>query len=106
MSDETPDLTLLARQQRQILTELGSMRDDMAVLTAIALRQDSTLTALLVSCPRSPSHLAAHAGDQQATENKELVSRILRFATMADFRFGALEHDRAERPAFRWRQPN
>jgi hypothetical protein len=26
----------------------------------------------LVSRPRSPSHLAGHAGDQQATENKEL----------------------------------
>jgi hypothetical protein len=95
VSDETPDLTQLAGQQRQILTELGNMRDDMAVLTAIALRQDSTLTALLVSCPRSPSHLAAHAGDQQATENKELVSRILRFATMADFRFGTLGEIRA-----------
>ena len=45
--DETPDLTLLASQQRQILTELGSVRDDMAVLTAIVLRQDGTLTALL-----------------------------------------------------------
>jgi hypothetical protein len=47
VSDETPDLTLLARQQRQILTGLGGMRSDMAVLTAIALRQDGTLTALL-----------------------------------------------------------
>jgi hypothetical protein len=47
MPDEAPDLSLLARQQRQILTELGSMRDDRAVLTAIAMRQDGTLTALL-----------------------------------------------------------
>jgi hypothetical protein len=31
MPDEAPDLSLLARQQRQILTELGSMRDDRAV---------------------------------------------------------------------------
>jgi len=48
MSDDTtPDLSLLARQQRQILTEMGSMRDDLAVLTAIAMRQDGTLGALL-----------------------------------------------------------
>jgi len=48
MSDDTtPDLSLLARQQRQILTEMGSMRDDLAVLTAIAMRQDGPLAALL-----------------------------------------------------------
>ena len=48
MSDDvTPDLTLLARKQRQILSELGGMRDDLAVLTAIAMRQDGTLAALL-----------------------------------------------------------
>ena len=48
MSDDaTPDLSLLARQQRQILTELGSVRDDLAVLTAIAMRQDATLSGLL-----------------------------------------------------------
>jgi hypothetical protein len=50
--DETPNLTIpnltiLAHQQRQILTELGSVRDDMAVLTAIVLRQDGTMSALL-----------------------------------------------------------
>lgn len=49
MSDDiTPDLSLLARQQRQILSEIGSMRDDLAVLTAVAMRQDGTLSALLV----------------------------------------------------------
>jgi hypothetical protein len=58
---------------------------------ALALQLRFDTIEALVSCPRSPSHLAAHAGDQQATENKELVSRILRFATMADFRFGTLE---------------
>jgi hypothetical protein len=40
---DLPDLRLIGRQQRQILAELGSMRDDVSVLTAIALRQDSTL---------------------------------------------------------------
>jgi len=48
MSDDTtPDLTILPRQHRQILTEIGSMRDDLAVLTAIAMRQDGTLATLL-----------------------------------------------------------
>lgn len=48
MSDEGEvDLGLLAHQQRQIITELSGLRDDMHVLTAIVLRQDGTLTALL-----------------------------------------------------------
>jgi len=48
MSDEAaPDLSLLARQQRQLLSEMGGMRDDLAVLTAIVMRQDGTLAALL-----------------------------------------------------------
>jgi hypothetical protein len=48
MSDDTtPDLSLLVPQQRQILTEMGGMRDDLTVLTAIAMRQDGTLAALL-----------------------------------------------------------
>jgi hypothetical protein len=41
------DLSLLARLQRQLLTEIGSMRDDMSVLTAIVMRQDGTLSAVL-----------------------------------------------------------
>jgi len=47
MSDDSPDLSLLARQQRQLLSEMGSLRDDLAVLTAIAMRQDGTMAALL-----------------------------------------------------------
>jgi hypothetical protein len=48
MSDNAiPELSLIARQQGIILSELGSMRDDLAVLTAIAMRQDGTLGALL-----------------------------------------------------------
>ncbi len=48
MSDNpSADLSLTAHQQRQIITGLASMRDDMTVLTAIAMRQDGTLAALL-----------------------------------------------------------
>jgi hypothetical protein len=45
--DSRPDVSLLARQRRQFLTKVGSLRDDVGVLTAIALRQDGTLKALL-----------------------------------------------------------
>ena len=48
MSDDPQaGLSMLARQQRQILAEMGSMRDDLAVLTAIAMREDGILAALL-----------------------------------------------------------
>lgn len=45
--DASPDPGLIARQQRQIITDLATMREDLSVLTAIVLRQDATLTALL-----------------------------------------------------------
>ena len=47
MSESGADLSLIARQQRQLLTDIASMREDVSVLTAIVLRQDATLTALL-----------------------------------------------------------
>ncbi len=48
MSDEPQaDLSLIARQQRQILTEMGTMRDDMAVMTAILQRLDGTVSGLV-----------------------------------------------------------
>ena len=47
MSDATPDLTLLTQLVRQVIAEQGVARDDMRVLTAIAMRQDNTLAALL-----------------------------------------------------------
>lgn len=48
MSDDTtPDFSLLARQQRQIEWEMGGMRDEIAVLTAVAVRQVRDASALL-----------------------------------------------------------
>jgi uncharacterized coiled-coil DUF342 family protein len=48
MSDDAEtDLTLIAHQQKQIISDIASLRDDMRVLTAIAMRQDGTLAALL-----------------------------------------------------------
>jgi hypothetical protein len=47
MSDNPVTLDFLARQQAKILDEVASLRDDMGVLTAIVIRLDGTLTALL-----------------------------------------------------------
>ena len=47
MSDATPDLTLLTQLVRQVIAEQAVAGDEMRVLTAIALRQDNTLAALL-----------------------------------------------------------
>jgi len=48
MSDgETVDLQFIARQQRQMMTEIGSMRDDMAVMMAILMRVDGTVAGLV-----------------------------------------------------------
>ena len=50
MSDgTTSEVSPLARQQRQMLTEMGIVRDEIAVLIAIAMRQDRTLAALLAA---------------------------------------------------------
>jgi len=48
MSDQPQaDLSLIARQQAQLLSEMGTLRDDMAVLTAIVQRLDGTMADLV-----------------------------------------------------------
>ena len=48
MSDEPQaDLSLIARQQRQVLAEMGVMRDDMSVKMAILPRLDGTVMGLV-----------------------------------------------------------
>lgn len=48
MTDEPEaDLGLIARQQRQLLSEMGTMRDDMAVMMAILQRVDGTMGGLV-----------------------------------------------------------
>jgi hypothetical protein len=42
-----PDLNFLVYQNERILTELGSLRDDMSVLTAMVMRLDGSHAALL-----------------------------------------------------------
>ncbi len=48
MSDEAnPSLDLIARQLQLVLADVRRLRDDTRVLTAIAMRRDHTLSALL-----------------------------------------------------------
>lgn len=48
MSDQPQvDLTLIARQQKQMLTEMATMRDDMGVMMAILQRLDGTVAGLV-----------------------------------------------------------
>ncbi len=46
MSDEA-DLSLIARQQREMLSEIGAIRDNIAVTAAIAWRIDGTISRLV-----------------------------------------------------------
>lgn len=47
MADEPITLEFLARQQQRVLDEMGSMRDDMQVLTAMVMRLDGTVGFVL-----------------------------------------------------------
>ncbi len=48
MSDESnPDLRFIARQLKQLTTEVSSLRDDMNVMAAMVMRQDHTLGTVL-----------------------------------------------------------
>ena len=47
MADEPITLEFLARQQQRMLDEMGSMRDDMQVLTAMVMRLDGTVGLIL-----------------------------------------------------------
>jgi hypothetical protein len=47
MADEPITLEFLARQQQRMLDEMGAMRDDMQVLTAMVMRLDGTVGLVL-----------------------------------------------------------
>lgn len=47
MSGEAaPHLTFIARQVLQLINDVGTLKDDLTVLTAIATRQDATFSGL------------------------------------------------------------
>lgn len=64
MSD-TVDLTLIARQQRQLIEEMATLRDDMTVLIAIVQRLDGTMSGLVneIRATHTHSNRALIAGD-------------------------------------------
>jgi hypothetical protein len=47
MSNEPITLEFLAHQQQRMLDEMGSVRDDMQVLTAMVMRLDGTVGLVL-----------------------------------------------------------
>jgi hypothetical protein len=47
MSEPEIDLAYIGRALQRLTDDVGSLRDDMNVLTAIVMRQDATLNALL-----------------------------------------------------------
>ena len=49
------DLNFIARQIDRLLSDVASIRDDMAVLTAIVLRLDGSFTALLQETRATPA---------------------------------------------------
>ena len=60
MSDEPfgADFGLLMRQQREMLSEIRTMRDDMSVLAAIVQRMDGTLSGLVNEIRATHSQLS------------------------------------------------
>lgn len=62
MSDETPvSLELILRHIKLQTEEIRSLRDDVNVLTAIAMRQDGTLTNMLTELRATHSQFARMA---------------------------------------------
>ena len=69
MSDDTsPDPGLITWQLRLALSEMGSLRDDLNVLTAIAMRQGYTLSALLTEVRAMHSQRSRLANRVRALE--------------------------------------
>lgn len=68
--DQQINLGLIARQQKQVLDEIGSMRDDMAVMMAILMRQDATITTLLPELRAMHSQHGRLANRLRALEEK------------------------------------
>jgi hypothetical protein len=48
MSDQATDLQLILRGQEQMIQEHVTFRDDMRVMSAMLMRMDNTLAALLI----------------------------------------------------------
>jgi hypothetical protein len=74
MSDDSePDLRFVVRLLRQVGSGVASLKDDMNVMSAILMRQDHTLAALLTevrAMHSQHSRLANRVGVLEAAEPK------------------------------------
>ena len=48
MSDQSPNLQLLLRQQQRMMDDFAEFRDQLTVLTAISMRLESSITSLTI----------------------------------------------------------
>lgn len=67
---ETVNLDFLAAQQRRILDEIASMRDDIKVLTAIVLRHEETLIRVLEQLTAMVAQNARIVGGLRALDER------------------------------------
>ena len=65
-----PDLMFLARQIERLVSDVASLRDDMAVLTAVVMRQDGTLAAVLQETRATHAQIARMNGRIRKLEDK------------------------------------
>jgi hypothetical protein len=91
MSDEPIiDLAYIARRQKQILTELGTMRDDAAVLLAVVMRIGGTLIDLLRENRATPAQHTRLANRVAALEKAPRATHHV-FARTAGIRVPILD---------------
>lgn len=75
MSGETtPDLTLLLRQQPQVIADMASLRDDMGVMMAILQRLDGTVAGFVNEVRASHSQHSRLRARVEALEGKPAES--------------------------------
>ena len=66
-----PNLDFIRTQLDRLTGDVAGLRDDMAVLTSIVLRQDATLTALLTEVRATHSQIARTADRVRRLETQE-----------------------------------
>ena len=65
------DLKFIGTQLDQLTGDVAGLRDEMAVLTSIVLRQDATMTALLTEMRATHSQVARGAHRVRRLETQE-----------------------------------
>ena len=70
MSDQPPSLELVLPAQQRERFDVATLRDDMRVMTAMLMRMDNTLTALLVEVR------AMHARHDRLAQRVEKLEKV------------------------------